>query len=303
MKNEGEIKMIYAITGATGNIGRRIAESLLANSKDVRVIGRSAERLQPLVDKGAQPFVGDLEDSVFLTEAFSGAGAVFLMIPPSFQEENFRAYQNRVGESIATALQNSGVKYALNLSSLGAHLPEGTGPITGLYDQEQRLNQIPGLHLIHLRPTYFMENLFHNIDLIKHHGINGSPLKPDLAIPMIATQDIAAVGTEYLLNLDFSGKSVQELLGPEDISMQEVTRLIGKAITKPDLPYVQFSYEDAAKTMVQMGLSEDLAGRFMEMNRAINEGHGIAPLPRTEKNTTPTSFKEFAGFFADAYRG
>ena len=294
--------MIYAITGATGNIGRRIAESLLAKGKEVRVIGRNAERLQALVDKGAQPFVGDLEDSQFLTKAFSGAGAAYLMIPPHFQAEDFRAYQNRVGESIAKALKNSSIKYALNLSSLGAHLPERTGPILGLYDQEQRLNQIPGVHMVHLRPTYFMENLFHNLDLIKHQGINGSPLIPNLAIPMIATKDIAAVGTEYLLNLDFSGKSVRELLGPEDISMNEVTRLIGKAIAKPDLPYVQFSYEDAAKAMVQMGLSEDLAGRFMEMNKSINEGHGITPLPRNEENTTPTSFNEFAGFFAAAYK-
>ena len=175
--------MIYAITGATGNIGRRIAESLLAKGKEVRVIGRNAERLQALVDKGAQPFVGDLEDSQFLTKAFSGAGAAYLMIPPHFQAEDFRAYQNRVGESIAKALKNSSIKYALNLSSLGAHLPERTGPILGLYDQEQRLNQIPGVHMVHLRPTYFMENLFHNLDLIKHQGINGSPLIPNLAIP------------------------------------------------------------------------------------------------------------------------
>lgn len=128
---------MYVITGATGNIGKRIAENLLARGEEVNVVGRSAERLQPLVDKGATACVGSVEDTAFLTGAFSGCKAAFLMIPPDYQAEDFRGYQNRVGESIANALKDGGLEYVVNLSSLGAHLSERTGPILGLRDQER----------------------------------------------------------------------------------------------------------------------------------------------------------------------
>jgi uncharacterized protein YbjT (DUF2867 family) len=292
---------MYVITGATGNIGRRIAENLLARGEEVKVVGRSAKRLQPLVDKGATACIGSLEDPVFLTGAFSGCKAAFLMIPPDFQAEDFRGYQNRVGESLVNALKDSGLEYVVNLSSLGAHLSEGTGPILGLHDQEERLNRIGRVNIVHLRPTYFMENLLQNINLIKHQGINGSPLKGDAAFPLIATKDIAEVAGEYLLSLDFSGKSVRELLGPKDMTMNEMTRIIGKAIGKPDLPYVQFPYDEAEKAMVQMGISRDMAKRYVELNKSINDGFAIAGTPHTKENTTPTTFEEFAGFFADVY--
>jgi len=292
---------MYAITGATGNIGKLIAEGLLAKGKKVKVIGRSAERLQPLVDKGAEAFVGSVEDAAAMTRAFTGVKAVFSMIPPNFSAENLRAYQNKVGEALATAIKNAGVQYVVNLSSMGAHLSEKVGPINGLRDQEQRLNQLEGVNVLHLRPCFFMENLTRNMDLIKQMGLNGGPLKPDLAIPMIATRDIAAVATELLVNLNFSGKSARELLGPRDISMAEVTQIIGKAIGKEDLKYVQFPYEEVERAMVGMGLSPDVARSFIELNRGFNEGILVPTEPRSAANTTPTSFEEFVQVLVSIY--
>ena len=292
---------MYVITGATGNIGRRIVEGLLESGLKVRAIGRNQRKLQTLVNKGAEGLLGDLHDVNFLSQAFTGATAVFAMIPPNYQAENVRAYQNEIGNAIVSALTRANVSYVVNLSSLGAHLPEKTGPILGLYDLEQRLNKVPGLNVVHLRPTYFMENLLPNIDLIKNQGINGAPLRADLKFPAIATSDIARVAVSYLKDLAFVGSCEHELLGQRDLTMNEITKIIGEAIGKSDLQYVQFPYEDAQKAMVQMGLSHDMARSLIELNQSMNEGFVISETARSPEKTTETSFEEFAKTFAAYY--
>jgi uncharacterized protein YbjT (DUF2867 family) len=259
------------------------------------------ERLKGLAARGAEPFVASLDDAAEMTRAFQGAGATYLMIPPSYGEPDFRGYQNQVGQALAEAVSAARVSHVVNLSSVGAHLTERVGPINGLHDQEQRLNRLAGMHILHLRPASFMENVLFNINLIKQVGINGTPLRPDLAIPMIATPDIAAVAARRLLALDFSGKSTQELLGPREISMAEATRIIGKAIGKPDLPYVQFPQEEGEKGMIGAGMSPDAARAFIEMYRAFNDGRLRPTEPRSAANTTPTSFEAFAETFAAVY--
>lgn len=291
---------MYIITGASGNTGRIIAEKLLAAGKQVKVLGRSADKLQPLVEKGAVAAVGDMSDPDYLNSAYSGATAAYVLIPPHMGAANFRAYQNDIGKKIAQALLQNDVKYVVNLSSLGAHLPKGTGPIAGLYDQEQRLNQLEA-NVLHLRPTFFMENLFTGIGIIKNMGVNGSPAKADVKIPMIATVDIAHYAAKRLLALDFSGNSVQELLGERDLSMKEATQILGKAIGKADLAYVEFPYDQAREAMLGMGISASVADGYIEMYKAINNGFGVAPMKRDKENTTPTSLEQFADVFARVY--
>ena len=258
--------------------------------------------LKSLVDKGAEPFVGSVTDALAMVRAFHGAEAMYLMIPPNNAAENFRAYQNEVGKVYARAIRQAGISFVINLSSFGAQLSQGAGPISGLHDVEQHLNRIEGLNVVHLRPGFFMENLFFSFDLIRNQNINGSPLRGDLLIPMIATRDIAQVAAQLLLSLDFSGQSTRELLGQRDITMQEATRIIGKAIGKEGLAYVQFPYEQAEQAMVGMGLSQDVARSFIEMDRALNEER-VHPLEkRSAANTTPTSFEQFAESFAAVYR-
>src|SRR5512136_1260507 len=140
---------MYAITGATGNIGSKTADILLARGEKVRVIGRSAVRLQPFVERGAEAAIGDLKDGDFVARAFSGATAVFAMIPPDYTALDLRAYQEEIRESLADAIKSSGVKFVVNLSSQGANLPEGTGPILGLRDQESRFNLLEGVNVLH----------------------------------------------------------------------------------------------------------------------------------------------------------
>jgi uncharacterized protein YbjT (DUF2867 family) len=183
------------------------------------------------------------------------------------------------------------------LSSLGAQLPEGAGPISRLHDVEQRLNRVAGSHILHLRPGYFMENLLWNRDLIATQRINGTPLRGDIAVPMIATRDIAAVATERLLRRNFSGKKTQELHGQRNLTMTEATAIIGKTVGQPALSYVQFPYDAAEQAMLGMGLSADVVRNFIEMYRAFNQGL-VTPMEiRSQANTTPTSFEAFATVF------
>ena len=193
------------------------------------------------------------------------------------------------------------MKHVASLSSQGANLPDKTGPIAGLYDQEQRLNRLTGVNVVHLRATFFMENLLQNIPIIKAYGTITTPLRSDLPMAMIATRDIGDAAVKQLLDLDFRGHVVHDLLGPRNVTMNEATAVLGKAIGKPELKYAQASYADAEKGMLGAGISAGVSRSFIEMYRAFNDG--IITMPaRTAKNTTPTTLEEFSAVFAEAFR-
>jgi uncharacterized protein YbjT (DUF2867 family) len=295
---------MYTILGATGNIGSVITKKLLEKGEKVRVVGRNAARLEQFVHKGAEAFVGDIKDTEALTKALTGARGAFLMLPPGMTSPDYRAEQEVASNAISTAARNSGLQYAVHLSSIGAQAPTGTGPILGLHDSERKLNALERLNVLHLRPASFMENHLSAIQMIQMMGIFGGALKPDLKIPMIATRDIGAYAAERLLKLDFSGKQTQELLGERDLSMTEVVAVISRGIGKPDLRYVQFSYEQVEQTLMQMGLSAKTAAYLIEMFQGLNNGIVAGLEPRTAANTTPTSIETFVKeVFAPAYQG
>jgi uncharacterized protein YbjT (DUF2867 family) len=290
---------MYVITGASGNTGKVIATALLAAGKKVRVIGRDAKKLEELTAKGVEAAIGNLDDVAFLKKAFTGAMAVYAIIPPNLTALNFRAYQNSIASAMAEAVKATNVKYVVTLSSVGAHLTEKAGVVQGLHDLEQKFNTIPGLNVLHLRPSYFMENLLGQIGVIKGMGITGSAVKGDLSFAMVATKDIADYATKRLLALNFSGSNVQYLLGSRSVTLNEVTKIFGSAIGKPELAYVQFPYDQAKKGMMDaMGLSENVADAYNEFIRSMNEGPVFADMKRDAESTTPTSIEEFSKTFA-----
>ena len=295
---------MYTILGATGNIGSVITQELLEQGEKVRVVGRNAARLQPFVQRGAEAFVANVKDAAALTKAFAGVRAAFLMMPPDVTSLDYRAEQEEETTAISTAAKNAGLPYAVNLSSFGAQAASGTGPILGQHLSEKKLNAVERLNVLHLRPGYFMENHLSGINMIQMMGIFGGALQPDLKMPQIATRDVGAYAAERLLKLDFSGKQRQELLGERDLSMAEAVAAISKAIAKPDLRYVQFSYEQVEQALNQMGVPAKTAAYFIEMFRGINSGIAVGTETRSAANTTPTSIETFAKeLFAPAYLG
>jgi uncharacterized protein YbjT (DUF2867 family) len=292
---------MITIMGATGHTGGRIAEQLLDAGEKVRALGRSKERLGALAKRGAEVVAGDAADAAALTGAFRGADAVYTLIPPNLVSPDYRAEQDRVGEAIVRALRDSGVKRVVFLSSLGAELPSGTGPIAGLGAQEKRLRSLAGVDVLVLRPGYFMENHLHTAGLIKQQGINGDSIRPDAPFPMIATRDIADVAARALAQRDWKGFTVRELLGPRDLTMAEATRILGKRIGKPDLPYVQFGETDFVAALVGMGIARNVADSYAEMGRALSDGTIKSVAGRSAASSTPTRLEDFADVFAEHY--
>jgi len=293
---------MYIITGASGNIGSLVALELLSNGKKVRVIGRNADKLKALTNKGAEAILGDLADGDFLNQAYKGAEAVFVMIPPSAHSTDFKAYQKKIANNHLNAVKANGVKFVILLSSIGAHLRNGAGVVDGLGYLEEIFSELKDVNVLNLRPTYFMENIFGQIGTIKQMGITGSPVRADLHFPMVAISDIAAVVARRLLDLRFFGNTIEYVLGPADVSYNEVTSVIGSAIGKPDLKYMQFSYDDAKKGMVQSGfVSENVAGLYNGLAEGLNKGLVLNDHKRTPENSSPTSIEEFAKVFVQVF--
>jgi uncharacterized protein YbjT (DUF2867 family) len=284
---------MYVITGATGNTGRVVAEKLLANGERVRVIGRDTSRLASLVQKGVEAFAADLTDAVGLARAFEGARAAYVLVPPNPGAADVRAYEERVADALAAALEQAAVPYVVALSSVGADKADKTGPVVGLHNLEEKLNRLNNLHAVYLRAGYFMENLLPQVAVIQNFGFVAGPLRADLRVPMIATRDIGSVAAEFLRKLDFTGKQPRELLGPRDLTYSQVASVIGKAIARPSLAYTQLPAPQLKPAFMQMGMSSNMADLLLEMAEAMNSGHMVALEPRSERNTTPTSIETF----------
>jgi len=236
--------MKYVITGGAGHISSPLTEKLLNAGHDVTIIGRSAEKLQALVNKGAKAALGSVEDAAFVKNAFAGADAVYAMIPPNFAAENFRHYQHTVARNYVDAIIANNIKNVVVLSSIGAHLGNGCGPVDGIADFEDLLKK-QNINVKFLRPSYFMYNLFNMIPLIKGMNIVGSNFGGnDDKIILVHTNDIADVAAEELLALNFTGFSVRYIAGDEKTGA-EIAEALSKAIGKPGIPWVEFSDEQS----------------------------------------------------------
>jgi len=285
---------MIVITGATGNTGTPAAEALLAQGERIRVIGRDAAKLERFTSKGAEPFVGNAEDASEMERAFDGATAAYLVIPQALQRDDFRDYQERISDAYASAVQKSGVKFAVTLSSIGAQNAAKVGPITGLHKMEEKLNRIPGLNVLHLRPATFMENLLMSIDGIRMMNVLPGAAPADVPFPTIATKDIGNYAASRLAKRDFTGHSTRELLGPRDITMKESAAIIGRAIGKPNLAYVQMPLPLLESALASMGLPKTSAALLVELWKSANEGLLAPQETRSAENTTPTTLEQFA---------
>ena len=286
------------ILGATGTVGSKIAKILLEKGEhQVKILARNPEKLKDFEALGAEIILGDVNDVNVLTKTFATADSAFLILPDNVKAENTRAYQRQVTSNYIEAIQQSGIKYIVNMSSLGSHMHEGNGMMAGTGEQEVRLNQLKDVNVLHLRSAYFMDNFLRTIGLVKSKGINGTAAVGDHAIPMVSTQDVAEVAAAHLVNLDFTGKSVQAVMGPRDYTYTEFTSRIGKAIDQPELPYVQVPAEQAKQIFLGNGFSEDFVDNLLEMALAVKDG--IFNYQKRDASTTSPTTAE--AFIEDTY--
>jgi uncharacterized protein YbjT (DUF2867 family) len=286
------MKKKIVIPGATGTVGSKISEILLNEGHEVTLIARHTEKLEKYRSLGAEIITGDITDVKTLNNAFKNADSAFVLLPDNVKAENTRAYQRQVTGKLIEAIENAGIKYIVNMSSLGSHLHEGNGIMAGTGEQEVRLNQLNDVNVLHIRSAYFMENFLRTIGLVKKMGVNGTVADGDHSIPMVATQDVAKIAAKHLASLDFNGKRIHAVMGPKDYTYREFTSIIGRAIGNPDLPYVQFPVEQVKQTFLSNGFSEDFVDNLIEMGTAIKTGF-MNYQKRDDSTTTPTTAEEF----------
>jgi len=278
-----------------------VTAALRAEGRPVRVVGRSAEKLAPLVRLGAEPRAGAYSDSAFLEAAFDGADMAFVLTPVDVKATDVNAVQYAVVDALVAALRASRVRRVVLLSSWGAELTKQVGGILACHRFEQQLEAVPDMNVVHLRPVWFMENFLFGIPLIRMAGVVGLAIGSDVRFPMISARDIAPVATSYLADATFRGKTVRYLNGDRDLTMVEVARALGEAVGRPDLGYVEMPLPIFRRGLASGGLTPNAAELLIEINRGIHDGV-VRTEPRDTHNTTPTSIEAFAReVFAPAF--
>ena len=262
--------MHYVITGSLGHTGKPITEGLLKAGHTVTVITSNPDTTDAIEALGAKAAMGNVADADFVRNAFANADAVYLLIPGTMQTTDWRKSQNQIIDNYVAAIKANDIRFAVLLSSVGAHLGNGTGPVDGLYDAEQKLAQVPGLNSKYLRPAYFMYNLFGMIGMVKGMGMMGSNFGDD-PILLVHTDDIASAALEELLNLNFTGQQVRYIAGDERTGA-EIAAVLGGVVGKPETTWVVFSDEQSKEGMLQAGLSDVIAGGYTQMGVAMRDG-------------------------------
>ena len=262
--------MHYVITVSIGHTGKPITEGLVQAGHTVTVITSKPDNAATIEALGAKAAVGTIEDADFLKQAFAGADAVYLLMPSKWGVADLRAYQNQIADNYVAAIRANDIRFAVLLSSIGAHMGNGAGPVDGLHDAEQKLAQVEGLNSKFLRPSYFMYNLFGQIGMVKGMGIMGSNFG-DNPLVLTHTGDIADVAIQELLNLDFTGHQIRYIASDERTG-PEIARVLGVAVGKPETPWVVFTDEQSKQGMIQAGLDEPIAMKYTEMGQAIRDG-------------------------------
>jgi uncharacterized protein YbjT (DUF2867 family) len=294
--------MKYVLTGSTGNITKPLASALIAAGHEVTIISSNESRKEEIEKLGAKTAIGSVLDKAFLANTFLGADAVYLMIPPTFSVSDWLGYQKEVAENFIAAIQQSNVKNIVQLSSIGAHMGEGAGPIDGLAYLEKRLATIEGINVVKLRPSYFYTNFYTMVDMIKNAGILGSNLgSADQQLVLTHPNDIADAAAKQLLALNFKGQSI-EYVSSDVRTFSDIVKVIGEAIEKPELPWILFSDEDTFQGMTQAGLPEVFAKSYVQMGKSIREGLIQEDyFNRNEQPQGKVKLEAFATEFAQGY--
>ncbi|MES2380241.1 MAG: NAD(P)H-binding protein [Bacteroidota bacterium] len=293
--------MKYIITGSLGHISLPVVKNLVAAGHHVTVVSSNADKTKAIEALGAQAAVGLVSDAAFINKTFQGADAVYLMIPPNFATTDLLQYQKEVADIYTQAIELNKVKNVVQLSSIGAHMRNGAGPIDGVAYLEEKLNQLSNTNIKMLRPSYFFYNLFNMIPLIKNANIMGSNFgNTDEKLVLTHTSDIADAVSHHLLNLNFTGASIQ-YVASDECSVADIATALSSAANKPNTPWITFSDADSLNGMLQAGLPETIANGYVQMGKSIREGLIQADYWKNKPQLGKVKLADFAKEFTAAY--
>ncbi|MCV9926556.1 NAD(P)H-binding protein [Flavobacterium sp. LS1R49] len=292
--------MKIIISGSLGNIGKPLTKIIIAAGHDVTVISSNVNRKAAIEDLGAHAAIGSVSDVAFLKETFTGTDAVFAMTPPNMGGSNVIRNTTDAGQAFATAINEAGVKRVVMLSSIGADLPVGNGPIAGLYNIENLYDALDDVAVTFLRAGFFYTNLYNDVPLIKGAGIIGANYPADLSMPLVHPVDIAEAAAEELQKTSI-GKNIRYIIS--DVrKANEIAKVLGTAIGKPELPWVEFTDEQSLQGMIQAGLPEEFAGLYTEMGTGLRSGKITNDFHKSNSPVTgQVKLEAFAKEFAEKF--
>jgi uncharacterized protein YbjT (DUF2867 family) len=295
--------MKITIAGSLGHISRPLTQKLVQEGHTVTVISSRPPMQQEIEALGAIAAIGSLEDVGFITTAFTGADAVYTMVPPNYYSDHsldLLAYYRKLGNNYAQAIMGSGVKRVVNLSSIGAHLDKGNGILVGAHNVEQILNALPQeVSITHTRPTSFYYNLNNFMAIIKNAGFIAANYGEEDIVPWVSTVDIATVVAEELLK-PFVGRNIR-YVASEEISCNEVAGILGAAIGRPNLKWLIIPDHEMLEGMVAGGMNPKIAAGLVEMYGALHSGLLVEDYYRNRPRLGKVKMKEFAKEFAATY--
>ena len=294
--------MKIILTGSLGNISQPLATTLVQQGHTVTVISRQLAKQAEIEALGASAATGSLEDADFLTHTFAGADAVYAMVPPNFAAPDLRAYFQRITHHYAQALQQAGVPRVVQLSSWGAEHDHGTGNILAPHDAEQILAKLPGIALTHLRPATFYTNYygFLGLGMIKSAGFLGANCSGSYRSALVHPRDIAAAAAAELTTPATPGRTVRYVASDER-TPDEVAQVLGAAIGRPDLRWVELSDAQMLDTLVQNGLPTGSATGIVDLYVSLRTGKLGEDYARHQPALGEVKLEDFAQEFAAAF--
>jgi uncharacterized protein YbjT (DUF2867 family) len=281
---------MIVITAPTSTIGRQVLENVLKDSEPVRVIARDPSRLPEQIRDRAEVVNGSHGDLDVVTEAFEGADSVFWLLPPNPQAESVEAAYLDFTRPASQALVSRGVKRVVGITALGRGLPLNSGYVAGSLAMDDLIAGT-GVSYRALTMPSFMDNLLRQVATIKSQGVISTPIAGDRKMPTVATRDIAAVAARLLLDHSWSGSDSVAVLGPEDLSFNEMAEIISEVLGTP-VRYQQAPGEGFKARLTGFGMSDAMAQGLLDMALAKNEGLDNAE-PRTPQSSSPTTFRQW----------
>lgn len=281
---------MIVVTAPTGQIGRQVLDLVLDSTEDIRVIVRDPSRLAPHVRERVEVVQGSHDDMDVVNKALAGADSVFWLVPPNPRAESLHSHVVDFSLPLCEAINRQGVGRVVGVSSLGRGTAKNAGQISAIFAMDH-LIESTGVNYRSLCMPGFMDNMLWQVEPIKQQGMFFYPMSGDRKVPACATRDIAAVAARLLLDHSWSGQDNIPVLGPEDLSFNDMAEILSEVLERP-IRFQQISGEAYKAAMLQHGMTEAWAQGLIDMAAAADRGiYNVEP--RTPETTTPTSFRKW----------
>jgi uncharacterized protein YbjT (DUF2867 family) len=269
---------MYVVLGASGKTGGCTADALLRQGKPVRAVVRSAEKGAPWKARGADVALADVDDAAALARVLRGADGAYIIVPRNFAVADVLESRERCIDSLARAIDDSGLTNVVFMSSVGAQHAEGTGLIRSLHYAERRLADAKA-DIVFVRGSFFMENWEPELAALRGGDVFNTFLRADHKIPQIAVRDLGEIVAD-LLTHPRRGQHVIECTGPAEYSPAEIAQAMGEVTGKP-VRVQQWPASAAAEALLQFGVPRPVATLIQEMYEGLDSGHVRLESPDT----------------------